>query len=49
VRATAYHAGRRLDERELHPPRDSCPLCLSHGVRPSLHRIQEAPLVELLA
>lgn len=49
MRATAYHAGRRLHEDELHPPHDRCPLCLSRGKRPAVHRIQESPLVELLA
>ena len=48
MRATAYHAGRRLGEDELHPARDQCPLCLARGARPAVHRIQEAPLVELL-
>jgi SAM-dependent methyltransferase len=49
VRATAYHAGRTLTEGELHDPYDRCPLCASSAARAAVHRIQEAPAVELLA
>lgn len=49
MRATTYHAGRHLREPELHPPHDRCPLCLAEAARPAVHRIQEAPVINLLA
>jgi SAM-dependent methyltransferase len=49
MQATAYHAGRKLAEFELHRPQDHCPLCLAAGPRPAVHRIQDDPVVELLS
>ena len=49
MRATAYHSGRLLTEDELLAPQRVCPLCLADGPRTAVHRIQESPVVDLLA
>jgi SAM-dependent methyltransferase len=49
MRATVFHAGRRLAQDELLSAHPDCPLCLRAGARPAVHRIQDAPVVDLLA
>lgn len=48
MKATHFHAGRRLSEGELGPPLDACPVCLAVGGRRPLLRIQTDPPVDLL-
>jgi 2-polyprenyl-3-methyl-5-hydroxy-6-metoxy-1,4-benzoquinol methylase len=49
VVATVHHRGVHLAETQLLPAESSCTLCGFSGRRPAAIRLQDAPLVELLA
>lgn len=49
MKTTPYHAGEHVPEAQLEPAARSCPSCGYEGAREAVHRIQDAPQVDLLA
>lgn len=45
LRATAFHRGQHLDENELEPESDLCPVCACDGVRKPIVFLQSKPEV----
>jgi 2-polyprenyl-3-methyl-5-hydroxy-6-metoxy-1,4-benzoquinol methylase len=48
MRATAYHSGAHLEERDLRSPESQCPLCAFGGQRSTVLQLQTGPDVSLL-
>lgn len=48
MRATYYHAGRHLEEAELEPALEQCPVCGGKAPRPELLALQTRPPIALL-
>jgi SAM-dependent methyltransferase len=49
MKATAFHSGAHLGERDLRPAESACPLCSFRGERSAVLRLQSEPIVSLLA
>jgi SAM-dependent methyltransferase len=49
MKATAFHSGTHLEERDLRPAESACPLCSFRGERPAVLRLQSEPGISLLA
>jgi methyltransferase family protein len=48
MNATAHHRGIHLEQSEVMPRTDRCPICLSDAPRQQVHEIQHSPAIHLL-